>query len=253
MAGPLPRGSGASTSTRWPPRSPGASGNAVSMTRKEREMIDIPSQLAAIHREVGAGDRGRGEAVGVVLRRSYPAAIEDVWDAVTDPDRLKRWFLPVSGDLRVGGTSSSRATPAARSCSCEPPRAAPGDLRRPDQPRRAAPVAERRRARRMLELEHTVPIEIARQRRRRPLRRARLGRQPSWPGPLPRRPGRRRPGRGGELAGGPGVLQAVRARLDRRRRGVRHRHRRRARRGDRRCRSPSSPPTPPMASGLAEH
>jgi hypothetical protein len=38
-----------------------------------------------------------------VLRRTYDAPIEDVWDACSDPDRLKRWFSPVSGDLRLGG------------------------------------------------------------------------------------------------------------------------------------------------------
>jgi uncharacterized protein YndB with AHSA1/START domain len=35
-------------------------------------------------------------------RRTYDADIEDVWSALTDPDRMKRWFMPISGDLRVG-------------------------------------------------------------------------------------------------------------------------------------------------------
>ena len=26
--------------------------------------------------------------------------VEDVWAACSDPDRLKRWFLPVSGELK---------------------------------------------------------------------------------------------------------------------------------------------------------
>ena len=47
-------------------------------------MIDIPSQLAAIYREVGDRPIEGGDAVGVLLRRSYPAEIEDVWNAVTD-------------------------------------------------------------------------------------------------------------------------------------------------------------------------
>ena len=54
------------------------------------------------HREV---DRRRERRRGrhVLLRRRYDAAVEDIWDAFTDPDRMKRWFLPVTGDLRVGG------------------------------------------------------------------------------------------------------------------------------------------------------
>jgi hypothetical protein len=33
----------------------------------------------------------------------YPASQSDLWDAVTNADRIPRWFLPVSGDLRLGG------------------------------------------------------------------------------------------------------------------------------------------------------
>jgi len=67
-------------------------------------MIEIPGQLDAIHRAVGKQPVDGGEGIGVLLRRSYPAPIEDVWDAMTDPDRIKRWFLPVSGELRAGGS-----------------------------------------------------------------------------------------------------------------------------------------------------
>ena len=31
-------------------------------------------------------------------------AFEDVWAAFASPDRLGRWFLPVSGDFRLGGS-----------------------------------------------------------------------------------------------------------------------------------------------------
>ncbi|MER5177460.1 hypothetical protein ABT009_03625 [Streptomyces sp. NPDC002896] len=44
-----------------------------------------------------------GHARTVLVRRTYDAAIEDAWDACTDPRRISRWFLPVSGDLRLGG------------------------------------------------------------------------------------------------------------------------------------------------------
>lgn len=124
-------------------------------------MIDIPSQLAAIYREVGERplDSG-GEGVGVLLRRSYPAAIEDVWDAVTDPARMKRWFLPVSGDLRVGGTFQLEGNASGEILSCEPPRLLRVTFGGPTS------VVELRLsangdAETTLELEHTVPMEIA--------------------------------------------------------------------------------------------
>jgi uncharacterized protein YndB with AHSA1/START domain len=52
-------------------------------------MIDIVREIEAAQREVG--------------RRTYDAAIDDVWDALTNPERISRWFLPINGDYRVGG------------------------------------------------------------------------------------------------------------------------------------------------------
>ena len=67
-------------------------------------MSDILSELKAVHREVGLRTIAAGEGHTVVLRRSYDADIDDVWDAITSAERINRWFLPISGDLRVGGT-----------------------------------------------------------------------------------------------------------------------------------------------------
>jgi uncharacterized protein YndB with AHSA1/START domain len=48
--------------------------------------------------------------------------VEDVWDAITDPDRIRRWFLPVSGDLRVGGRYQIEGNAGGEILACEPPR-----------------------------------------------------------------------------------------------------------------------------------
>jgi uncharacterized protein YndB with AHSA1/START domain len=69
-------------------------------------MTDSANSLTEIQREVGRKRIAAGEARTAVLRRRYDAAIEDVWDACTDPGRINRWFLPVTGDLRVGGRFS---------------------------------------------------------------------------------------------------------------------------------------------------
>lgn len=66
-------------------------------------MIDVIQQINAIDRAIGARTIAAGEARTATIRRSYDADIEDVWDACTNPERLPRWFLPVSGDLRLGG------------------------------------------------------------------------------------------------------------------------------------------------------
>jgi uncharacterized protein YndB with AHSA1/START domain len=85
-------------------------------------MKDALEELAAVHREMGAGTLPAGEAYTVVLRRHYDAEIEDVWDAITDAARLGRWFLPVSGDLRLGGRYQLEGNAGGEILACEPPR-----------------------------------------------------------------------------------------------------------------------------------
>ncbi|HEX8626866.1 MAG TPA: SRPBCC family protein [Catenuloplanes sp.] len=85
-------------------------------------MKDVLEELAAAHRELGKANVPAGEAYSVVLRRRYDAEIDDVWDAITSPERLARWFLPVSGDLRLGGKYQLEGNAGGQVLSCEPPR-----------------------------------------------------------------------------------------------------------------------------------
>ena len=39
----------------------------------------------------------------VRIQDRYDTDIEDLWDAITDPARLVRWYGRVEGDLRSGG------------------------------------------------------------------------------------------------------------------------------------------------------
>lgn len=39
----------------------------------------------------------------IIVGRTYPTDLLDMWDAVSNPDRISRWFLPISGDLKLGG------------------------------------------------------------------------------------------------------------------------------------------------------
>lgn len=83
---------------------------------------DLLDELAAVHRTMGAGTVPAGEAYTVELRRRYDAAIDDVWDAITDPDRLRRWLRPVTGDLRQGGAYELEGGEHGEILLCEPPR-----------------------------------------------------------------------------------------------------------------------------------
>jgi uncharacterized protein YndB with AHSA1/START domain len=85
-------------------------------------MIDITTEINAIHRAVGAGHGRADEGRSVRLRRCYAAPVEDVWDACTSPERITRWFLPVTGDLRPGGSYQLEGNAGGEILRCEPPR-----------------------------------------------------------------------------------------------------------------------------------
>lgn len=123
-------------------------------------MIDIINQLRAIHREVARRPAEAGEVISVLVRREYDAAVDDVWDAVTDPVRVKRWFLPLSGDLRVGGAFQLEGNAGGEILDCRPPRRLRVTFGGPDSvvELRLTATGDDRTA---LELEHTVPVAFA--------------------------------------------------------------------------------------------
>ncbi|TFV52034.1 SRPBCC family protein [Blastococcus sp. TF02A_35] len=62
------------------------------------------------------------------FRRSWPDPIEDVWSALTEPDRLVRWIGTFDGERRVGATGTFTMTHEAEPVGepmtievCEPP------------------------------------------------------------------------------------------------------------------------------------
>jgi uncharacterized protein YndB with AHSA1/START domain len=72
---------------------------------------------------VGSVHAVDGRAV-VRMEDSFDTDIDDLWSAITDPERLARWIGKVEGDLRLGGEFrasliSSREGPA-RIDVCEP-------------------------------------------------------------------------------------------------------------------------------------
>jgi uncharacterized protein YndB with AHSA1/START domain len=82
----------------------------------------LRDHLATMSRVVNSTERDGRPAKAVVAARVYPTAIDDLWDAVTNPERLARWFLPVSGDLRLGGRYQLEGNAGGEIESCEPPR-----------------------------------------------------------------------------------------------------------------------------------
>lgn len=84
--------------------------------------IDIPALIGAVSREVRRVDREGREALVVVASRTYETDIDDLWDAISNPERLPRWFAPVTGDFRLGGKYHVQGNASGTITRCDKPR-----------------------------------------------------------------------------------------------------------------------------------
>ena len=85
-------------------------------------MTDVSPLIDAVERRVEERSETGAQARAVVLARTYDTGLEDLWDAVTNPERLPRWFLPVSGELRPGGRYELEGNAGGTVERCDPPR-----------------------------------------------------------------------------------------------------------------------------------
>ena len=85
-------------------------------------MIEVTEQISAVQRQVGTRVVEAGAARTLTISQSYDATLEDLWDACTSPERIGRWFLPVSGDLRPGGRFQIEGNASGTVERCDPPR-----------------------------------------------------------------------------------------------------------------------------------
>lgn len=83
--------------------------------------MDVQAQIDAVDRTVEVRTAAGTLEYAQALARTYPSPIDDVWDAVTSAERIERWFLPVTGDLRVGGTYQLIGNAGGEIVSCSPP------------------------------------------------------------------------------------------------------------------------------------
>src|ERR1700754_909981 len=84
--------------------------------------IDPAAYVGAVVRQ-GADREYQGRPARVVIAtRNYDTDIDDLWDALTSAERIPRWFLPISGDLRLGGRYQFKGNAGGEITRCEPPR-----------------------------------------------------------------------------------------------------------------------------------
>src|SRR5262245_61293171 len=65
---------------------------------------------------------GKPALVAVAIR-TYDTSVDDLWDAITTPERLARWFTPVEGNLELGGRYQLKGNAGGTITRCERPEA----------------------------------------------------------------------------------------------------------------------------------
>ena len=83
--------------------------------------FDVEGHLGAVERSVASLERDGQPARAVTISRSYPTTVEDLWEAVTSRERIPRWFLPISGDLELGGRYQLEGNAGGVITACERP------------------------------------------------------------------------------------------------------------------------------------
>ena len=83
---------------------------------------DIAGLIGAVAREVRDGEREGKPVRTVVASRTYDTEIDDLWDALTNAERIPRWFMPISGELKLGGRYQLEGNAGGVITACEPPR-----------------------------------------------------------------------------------------------------------------------------------
>jgi uncharacterized protein YndB with AHSA1/START domain len=86
------------------------------------DLTDALDQIGAVRRGVSSLQHRGRPARALVAEQTYSTTAEDVWDALTNPERLPRWFMPVEGDLREGGRYQLIGNAGGTIERCEAPR-----------------------------------------------------------------------------------------------------------------------------------
>jgi uncharacterized protein YndB with AHSA1/START domain len=84
--------------------------------------IDVDHQIKAVQRNIGTRTIDSGEAHVVTVSQCDDTDPADLWDAVTDIERIPRWLLPISGDLTVGGSYQLEGQANGTVLTCDPPK-----------------------------------------------------------------------------------------------------------------------------------
>ena len=83
--------------------------------------IDIARVLGLVTRSVRPFEKDGKPASAVTLSRLYDTDVDDLWDALTSAERIPRWFLPVEGEMQLGGRYQLKGNAGGTITACTPP------------------------------------------------------------------------------------------------------------------------------------
>jgi uncharacterized protein YndB with AHSA1/START domain len=84
-------------------------------------MIDANEHADQVRRTLGDRTIEAGEALVATISQVYPTDIDDLWDVVTNPERIVRWFAPVSGEFKEGGHYQIEGNASGTISRCDKP------------------------------------------------------------------------------------------------------------------------------------
>lgn len=83
--------------------------------------MDYSRPLGAEFRRVREVEHEGKPARLVEGSRLYTTGIDDLWDALTNAERIPRWFSPIRGDLELGGRYQLEGNAEGTITRCDPP------------------------------------------------------------------------------------------------------------------------------------
>ena len=84
-------------------------------------MNNVTHQINSVRRTLGSRTLEAGEARVSTISQVYDTDIDDLWEVVTSPERIARWFAPVTGELKEGGHYQVEGNASGTISRCDRP------------------------------------------------------------------------------------------------------------------------------------
>jgi uncharacterized protein YndB with AHSA1/START domain len=83
--------------------------------------MDVRTHISSVRRTLGSRTLEAGEARVSTISQVYDTDIDDLWEVVTSAERIPRWFLPISGELKEGGHYQLTGNASGTVSRCDKP------------------------------------------------------------------------------------------------------------------------------------